>query len=171
MQRTKAIGLLHKQLVKDSCLSRQGIPDYVVTMRKPGENKKPVHGELSEFIGDKSTFENKGRLSIDIWQKYASPIWTDINATRTLQAAPGREHKDERHICPLQLDVIERCLQLWSNPGDLVMSPFAGIGSEGYSAIKLDRRFIGIELKESYWKAAVKNMRLAEHELSQTRLL
>jgi DNA modification methylase len=167
MQRTKAIGLLHKQMTKDSCMSRQGIPDYVVTMRKPGENKKPVQGELTEFIGDKSTFQNTGRLSIDIWQKYASPIWDDINATRTLQAAPGREHKDERHICPLQLDVIERCLQLWSNPGDLVLSPFAGIGSEGYCSIKYGRRFLGIELKESYWKTSIRNLKQAEYELSE----
>jgi hypothetical protein len=171
MQRTKALGLLHKQVVKDSCMSRQGIPDYLVTMRKPGLNDSPVAGPLDHFIGDKSTFQRTGNLSIDIWQRYASPVWADINPSRTLQARVAREHKDERHICPLQLDVIERCLQLWTNTGDLVLSPFAGIGSEGYCAIKMDRRFIGVELKESYWRTAITNIGLAEEELSQTRLL
>jgi len=171
MQRTKALGLLHKQIVKDSCMSRQGIPDYVVTMRKPGENPNRVVGQLTEFIGDPERFRQEGNLSIDIWQKYASPIWDDIRASRTLQASPAREEKDERHICPLQLDVIERCLQLWTNPGDLVLDPFAGIASTGYCALKMDRRFIGFELKESYWKTGCANMRMAEQELSQSRLL
>jgi hypothetical protein len=171
MQRTKALGLLHKQLVKDSCLSRQGIPDYVVTMRKPGENPRPVAGVLQEWIGDPARFKQSGNLSIDIWQKYASPIWDDIRPSRTLQRSPAREEKDERHICPLQLDVIERCLQLWSNPRDLIFSPFAGIGSEGYCAIKMDRRFLGIELKESYWTTMCANLRFAEDELAQSRLL
>lgn len=171
MQRTKALGLLHKQLVKDSCMSRQGIPDYVVTMRKPGDNPKPVPGVLQEWIGDPARFQQSGNLSIDIWQRYASPIWDDIRPSRTLQASPARDEKDERHICPLQLDVIERCLQLWTNPGDLVFDPFAGIASTGYSAIRMDRRFLGIELKESYFRTAVGNMQLAEQELSQSRLL
>lgn len=164
MQRTKAIGLLHKQLVKDSCMSRQGIPDYLVTMRKPGDNPRPVAGLLTEFIGDPSRFQPEGNLSIDIWQKYASPIWDDIRANRTLQASPAREEADERHICPLQLDVIERALQLWTNKGDLVLSPFAGIGSEGYCAVRMRRRFIGIELKKSYWKVGVKNLDRAVSE-------
>lgn len=171
MQRTKSIRLLHKQLVKDSTISANGIPDYVVTMRKPGDNEKPVAGKLAEFVGDPSTFKQTGDMSIDIWQRYASPIWSDIRATRTLQAAPGRAEDDEKHICPLQLDVIERCLQLWSNPGDLVLSPFAGIGSEGFVSIQMDRRFLGFELKESYWKQSIKNMRAAEDVLAQTRLL
>ena len=158
MQRTKALGLLHKQVVKDSCMSRQGIPDYVVTMRKPGDNPERVSGELEYFAGDKDVFENKGKMSIDVWQRYASPIWTDINPSNTLQYRSAREHNDERHICPLQLDVIERCVQLWSNPGDTVLSPFMGIGSEGYVAVKMDRRFVGIELKESYYAQAVKNL-------------
>ena len=162
MQRTKALGLLHKQVVKDSCMSRQGIPDYLVTMRKPGDNPNPVAGELDWFCGDPATFRNTGRLSIDIWQKYASPVWDDIRAGRTLQKSPAREANDERHICPLQLDVIERGLQLWSNEGDLILSPFAGIGSEGYCAVKMGRRFFGIELKPSYFRVAVKNMRHAE---------
>lgn len=158
MQRTKALGLLHRQVVKDSCMSRQGIPDYLVTMRKPGENPEPVAGELDYFVGDKSKFVHHGRLSIDIWQIYASPIWTDINPSNTLQYRSAREHKDERHICPLQLDVIERGIQLWSNPGDVVLSPFMGIGSEGHVAIERKRKFVGVELKESYYKQAVKNL-------------
>ena len=161
MQRTKALGLLHKQIVKDSCMSRQGIPDYLVTMRKPGDNTEPVKGELTYFAGDQSTFESKGRLSIDIWQRYASPVWMDINPSNTLQKASAREEKDERHICPLQLEVIERALQLWTNPNDLVLSPFAGIGSEGYQALKMDRRFVGIELKASYYEQARLNLQAA----------
>lgn len=149
MQRTKALGLLYKQLRKDSCMSRQGIPDYVVTMRKPGVNAEPVGHKPDEF-------------PVDLWQKWASPVWMDIDPTRTLQYRAARENEDERHICPLQLDVIERCLGLWSNPGDLVLSPFAGIGSEGWCALKAGRRFVGAELKSSYWKLAAKNLREAE---------
>ncbi len=162
MQRTKALGLLHKQVVKDSCMSRMGIPDYVCTFRKPGENPSPVHGELDHFVGDQSTFRRTGKLSIDIWQRYASPVWSDINPSNTLQFRQARDEKDEKHICPLQLDVIERCLQLWSNEGDVVLSPFAGIGSEGYQSILCGRKFVGIELKESYWKVACGNLRTAE---------
>lgn len=162
MQRTKALGLLHKQLVKDSCLSRQGIPDYLVTMRKPGDNPEPVAGELDHFAGDPATFKSHGRLSIDIWQRYASPVWMDINPSCTLQKESAREEKDERHICPLQLDVIERALQLWSNEGDVVLSPFMGIGSEGHVSLKLGRKFIGIELKRSYYDQAVSNLAAAE---------
>jgi hypothetical protein len=170
MQRTKAIGLLHKQLAKDSCMSRQGVPDYLVTMRKPGENNRPVAGELDHFAGDKNTFKSDGRLSIDIWQRYASPVWMDINQSNTLQHRSAREDKDERHICPLQLDVIHRALQLWTNEGDVVLSPFAGIGSEGYEAIKLSRRFIGIELKRSYYDQAVLNLKNADDERASTSL-
>lgn len=161
MQRTKALGLLHKQVVKDSCMSRQGIPDYLVTMRKPGENTKPVSGEFDRWIGDDS-FKSTGKLSIDLWQRYASPVWMDIRPNRTLQKESAREDKDERHICPLQLDVIERALELWSNPGDTVLSPFTGIGSEGYCALQMGRKFIGAELKESYWKQAVANLQNAK---------
>jgi len=169
MQRTKAIGLLHKQVVKDSCMSRQGIPDYLVTFRKPGENPNPVAGELDRWAGDNS-FVSSGRLSIDIWQRYASPVWMDINPSNTLQKASAREEKDERHICPLQLDVIDRALTLWSNPGDVVLSPFAGIGSEGYQSVKMGRKFIGVELKASYYKQARLNLKSAEEEL-QTIML
>lgn len=167
MQRTKALGLLHKQICKDSAMSRQGIPDYVVTMRKRGENPEPCDGPLTEFVGDQDTFENTGNMSIDIWQRYASPVWMDINPTNTLQYRSAREHNDERHICPLQLDVIERCIQLWSNPGDTVYSPFMGIGSEGYCALKMGRKFIGCELKESYYNQAVKNLEIASSERQQ----
>ena len=166
VSRTKALGLLHKQMVKDSAMSRNGIPDYLVTMRKPGDNPEHIKGTLDRFVGDASSFERRGKLSIDIWQKYASPIWTDINQSRTLQKTSARAHKDEKHICPLQLDVIERSLQLWTNDNDLVLSPFMGIGSEGFVAIKMGRRFIGIELKESYFKQAVKNLRRATRECS-----
>ena len=158
MQRTKALGLLHKQIKKDSCMSRQGIPDYVVTMRKPGENPERV-GHTNE------TFP------VELWQKYASPVWMDINPSDTLQFRMAREKNDERHMCPLQLQVIERCIELWSNPGDTVLSPFAGIGSEGYQAIKMGRKFLGVELKESYWKVACKNLAEAEKELTSQRLL
>jgi len=164
MQRTKAKGLLHKQICKDSCASRQGIPDYLVTMKKPGDNPEPVAGEFDHFCGDMSTFQAAGRLSIDVWQRYASPVWMDINPSNTLQKRSAREEKDERHICPLQLDVIHRALQLWTNPGDVVLSPFTGIGSEGYEAVKIGRRFVGVELKESYYRQAVKNLRAVEAE-------
>lgn len=169
MQRTKALGLLHKQVVKDSCMSRQGIPDYVCTFRKPGKNPEPVAGEFDHFAGDQEEFLKRkiGNLSIDIWQRYASPIWSDINQTNTLNARMGREHGDERHICPLQLDVIERLLQLWSNPGDIVLSPFAGIGSEGVGALRAGRKFVGIELKESYFEAAKKFLAAEESKLSR----
>lgn len=170
MQRTKALGLLHKQLVKDSCMSRQGIPDYLVTFRKPGDNQHPVAGELDRWVGD-NTFVPTGRLSIDIWQRYASPIWMDINPSRTLQKVSAREAKDERHICPLQLDVIERAVLLWSNEGDVVLSPFMGIGSEGYVAIQTDRKFVGIELKASYYNQSVENLTAVESETQSDLLI
>jgi superfamily II DNA or RNA helicase len=163
MQRTKAIGLLHKQMVKDSAMSRQGIPDYLVTVRKPGENKEPVEGELDRWIGEEG-FTSNGRLSIDLWQRYASPVWMDINPSKTLSKESARDEKDERHIAPLQLQVIERGIELWSNPGDLVFSPFTGIGSEGFVAIQTGRRFIGAELKRSYWAQACANIQRARAE-------
>lgn len=157
MQRTKALGLLYKQFKKDSALSRQGIPDYLVTMRKPGENPDPVTKNPDEF-------------PVDLWQRYASPVWFDINPSNTLQYTSAREAADEKHICPLQLEVIERAIRLWTNPGDLVLSPFAGIGSEGYVALQEGRRFVGVELKESYYKQAVANLRRAELERAQPTL-
>jgi DNA modification methylase len=143
MQRTKAIGLLYKQLKKDSALSRQGIPDYLVTMRKPGVNAEPITKDPEGF-------------PVGLWQNYASPVWMDIDQSNTLQRF--REEEDERHVCPLQLEVIERAVRLWTNPGDRVLSPFAGIGSEGYVAIKEKRKFIGVELKASYFRQARINL-------------
>lgn len=171
MQRTKSIALLHKQMVKDSTISRQGLPDYLLTFRKPGENSRPVAGKLDHWAGDPAAFQQSKNLSIDLWQKYASPVWMDINPSNTLQYRAAREQNDERHICPLQLDVIERALQLWSLPGDVVLSPFMGIGSEGFVSLKLHRKFIGVELKSSYFRQAVKNLRAAEqmaHENNST---
>lgn len=152
MQRTKALGLLHKQIKKDSCMSRQGIPDYLVTMRKPGDNPERVTHTDDTF-------------PVSLWQRYASPVWFDINPSKTLQKQSAREDEDERHICPLQLEVIERALELWTNPGDVVLSPFAGIGSEGYCALRASRRFVGAELKESYYTQAVANLRDAGKQL------
>jgi len=149
MQRTKALGLLYKQLKKDSALSRQGVPDYLVTMRKHGENPEPITHLPEEF-------------PVSLWQKWASPVWEDIDASDTLQRESAREHEDERHICPLQLEVIRRGIRLWSNSNDLVFSPFAGIGSEGYIAVQEERRFLGIELKESYFNQAILNLKTAK---------
>ena len=144
MQRTKALGLLHKQIKKDSTMSRMGIPDYVVTMRKPGDNPEAVTHTNESF-------------PVNQWQEYASPVWMDIRQSNTLNRKDARAEKDEKHICPLQLDEIERCIKLWTNPGDIVLDPFMGIGSSVYEAILLNRRGMGIELKESYYKQAVLN--------------
>jgi hypothetical protein len=168
MQRTKAIGLLHKQIVKDSAMCRQGVPDYLVTMRKPGENIKPISGELDHFAGE--DFKSEGRLSIDIWQRYASPVWPDINPSNTLQYRSARDNNDDKHICPLQLDVIHRALQLWSAEGDKVLTPFMGIGSEVYESLKLNRYGIGIELKDSYFKQAVRNIKSIYEEREQKEM-
>lgn len=151
MQRTKALGLLHKQIRKDSTMCRQGIPDYILTMRKPGENPERVSHTHETF-------------PVDVWQNYASPVWMDIKQSDTLQKKSARAEKDERHICPLQLDVIQRCIELWTNPNDIVLDPFAGIGSVPYVALKLGRRGIGIELKESYYEQAKANLCNAAHE-------
>ena len=169
MQRTKALGLLHKQIVKDSCMSRQGIPDYLVTFRKPGENPERVEGLFEHFAGENppKPASDKVKDSINIWQRYASPVWMDINPSDTLQRESARDEKDERHICPLQLQVIERALQLWSNPNDIVIDPFNGIGSSGYRALQMGRRYVGIELKESYYEQAVKNLKNAENSGNQ----
>jgi DNA modification methylase len=163
MQRTKALGLLHKQVVKDSCKSRQGLPDYLVTMRKPGINPEPVEGEFEYFVGDNPpTLTNSGKDSINIWQRYASPVWMDINPSDTLQYQSARETDSERHICPLALPVIERGLQLWTNQGDVVLDPFNGIGSSGYVALRNKRKYVGVELKESYYQASLANLAEAE---------
>jgi DNA modification methylase len=179
--------LMHKQIQKDSSMCRQGLPDYLITMRKPGESKPIAHPDgFTRFIGLDEPNARKGKPKIkygdfengdhkastnddpvyshQVWRRYASPVWMDIDQTRTLQRESAREEKDERHICPLQLDVIERAMELWSNPGDTVLSPFAGIGSEGFVALSMGRKFIGIELKASYWKQAAANLALAESE-------
>lgn len=179
MQRTKALGLLHKQIKKDSAMSRQGIPDYLVVMRKPGDNERPCSGEFTHYVGDNPPPSFKGAqyddgrwyftpegdgTSIDVWQRYASPVWDDINQTNTLNFREGRESDDERHICPLQLDVIERAMQLWTAPGDTVLTPFLGIGSEAYVAVHMGRKAIGVELKSSYFQLAKRNMSMAERQ-------
>lgn len=175
MQRTKALGLLHKTIRKDSAMSRQGIPDYLVTMRKPGDNDEPIaHDE-----------NGSNPIPVKVWQRYASPVWATtrghddegfkvcvgdldgsdtgtINPSETLQKESAREDNDERHICPLQLSVIRRALRLWTNPNDIVLSPFAGIGSEGYVSIQEGRRFVGAELKGSYFKQASANLASVE---------
>ena len=148
MQRTKALGLLHKQIRKDSAMNRQGIPDYIVTMRKPGDNPERISHTHETF-------------PVDVWQNYASPVWMDIRQSDTLQKKSAREDRDERHICPLQLEVIQRCIELWTNPGDIVLDPFAGIGSVPYVAVTMGRRGIGIELKDSYYKQAKNNLEIA----------
>lgn len=145
MQRTKALGLLHKTIKKDSSMSRQGLADYLVIFRKPGVNDKPISHTAEEF-------------PVQMWQRYASPVWFDIDQSRTLNFRDAREEDDVKHICPLQLDVIERAMDLWTAPDDLVFSPFTGVGSEGYTAVKMGRRFIGSELKPSYYEQAIKNM-------------
>lgn len=145
MQRTKSLGLLHKQVKKDSCMSRQGLADYLVTMRKPGDNPERVSHTDEAF-------------PVSEWQKYASPVWMDIDPSDTLQHMSAREDEDEKHICPLQLEVIRRALRMWSNPGDTVLSPFMGIGSEGHCALEMKRRFVGIELKQSYYEQAKRNL-------------
>jgi hypothetical protein len=150
MQRTKNHGLLYKQLRKDSSASRQGMADYVIAFRKWGEG-----------LGDAPVTHTHEEFPLDRWQAWASPIWTDIRQTNVLQYRDARSDEDERHICPLQLDVIERCVRLWSNPGDTILSPFAGIGSEGYVALKHGRKFVGVELKPEYFAAAVTNLRRA----------
>ncbi|PYE89617.1 DNA-methyltransferase [Phyllobacterium leguminum] len=183
-QRTKSIRLLHKQITKDSTISGQGLADYIVTFRKPGENPEPVDGMFDGWVGDhsldismeayKRDIERRAAewdgpdpykpwpfpmwVSVLVWQRYASPVWSDIDPTRTLQYRNARDEKDEVHISPLQLDVIERCIELWSNPGDVVLTPFLGIGSEVYSAVEMGRRGIGFEIKDKYFIQAAKNI-------------
>jgi DNA modification methylase len=181
MQRTKALGLLHKTIRKDASMSRQGIPDYLITMRKPGQNDEPVSHE-SDNLRD-----------VEVWQRYASPVWatmrgedsegfticrgdtvpgdasSTVDPSDTLQYRSAREHNDERHICPLQLEVIRRALRLWTNPGDRILSPFAGIGSELVTAVEEGRFAVGAELKRSYYEQAARNLQEAANP-AQTSL-
>ncbi|WP_421581114.1 DNA-methyltransferase [Shinella sp. M31] len=179
-QRTKSIRLLHKQLVKDSAISGQGLADYMLVFRKAGDNDAPVSGMLDRFVGEGldvtqdgyDAYCRQGRAarsdfkpwpfemwrSVLIWQRYASPVWMDIRQTRTLQYRAARDHQDEQHISPLQLDVIERCIDLWSAPGETVLTPFLGIGSEVYVAADRGRKGIGFELKDTYFRQAKRNL-------------
>lgn len=154
MQRTKALGLLYKQLQKDSTRSRQGMPDYVLVFRKT-----PADEKASDPVG-----QDAAQFPVLQWQKWADPVWFDIRQTDVLNVQAAREDKDEKHLCPLQLDLIERAIRLWSNPGDTVLSPFMGIGSEGYVSLKCGRRFVGAELKSAYFKQAIKNLQMKEAE-------
>lgn len=177
-QRTKSIRLLHKQVMKDAGLSGQGLADYVVVFRKPGENASPISGPFTDFVGvgldisreaydrhaaqlraeGKTPWPYATWVSVLIWQRYASPVWMDIDQTRTLQYRAARDAADEQHISPLQLDVIERCIDLWSLPGEVVLTPFLGIGSEVFSAVERGRRGVGFELKPTYFRQAVRNL-------------
>lgn len=191
MQRTKALGLLYKQLKKDSARSRQGVPDYLVTMRKPGDNPDPVTKDPAEFPvelwqQEASPVWTYGEddppvkqlldwlrgffrrpEDLPVWLRFPDPVWMDINPSDTLQYRSAREHNDERHICPLQLEVIRRGIRLWTNPGDVVLSPFAGIGSELVVALEMGRKAIGAELKRSYYEQAARNCQATEQAAHQ----
>lgn len=170
--RTKALGLMHKQIQKDSSMCRQGLPDYICTFRKPGTNPEPIshpHG-FTSYHGTDEPRQSGIQYSHNVWRHYADDVWLDIDQTKTLNYRMAREKEDERHICPLQLDTIARCIDLWSNKGDIVLSPFTGIGSEGYQAVLMGRRFVGIELKPSYYKFAVKHLEMASNKPKQLEL-
>lgn len=152
--RTKSKGLLFVQMRKDASWSRPALADYILIMRAPGENATPIVPDISN----------------EDWIEWARPVWYGIKETDTLQTAPARSEDDERHICPLQLGTIDRCVRLWSNPGETVLSPFAGIGSEGYQAVKRGRRFVGVELKPEYWRVAAANLARAERETTAPTL-
>lgn len=157
MVRTNALGLLHKQLRKDSAMSRMGLPDYIIVMRKQGDNPKPIEHTTEEYPVSK-------------WQKIAEPVWMEIDQSNTLNAVIARDEKDERHIVPLQLDTIKNCIELYSNPGDIVIDPFGGIASTGYQALKMGRKTIMIELKDSYYEQGVRNLKQAELENNQVSI-
>ncbi len=167
--RTKDQGLLFKSLANDSSRMHMALADYLLQFRKPGDNLEPIRAGISERYGNPD-----GCITAEEWIEWASPVWYragegypgGIRETDVLNVAVARDDRDERHIAPLQLGVIERAVKLWSNPGDLVFSPFAGIGSEGYMALKLGRRFAGVELKDSYFETACRNLAAAEGQLS-----
>ncbi len=164
MTRTKALGLLHKQIKKDAAMSRVGIPDYLMVFRKPGEHLNPV-------IHQDKDYNAPNYLPVDMWQKIASPVWMDINYSNTLNVKGARDEEDQKHICPLQLDTIERSLHLWTNEGDTVYTPFAGIGSELFQSIKMNRKAKGGELKKSYFDLAAKNCKNIEADIMSTLTL
>jgi DNA modification methylase len=171
--RTKSLGLMHKQIQKDSSRCRAGLPDYLITMRKPGECEIPIEHQdgITCYYGNDEPKISGIKYSHLVWQKYASPVWMDIRQSNTLNKVNARDGKDEKHICPLQLDVIARCLELWSYKGDVIYSPFAGIGSEGYQAILMNRKFLGCELKESYYKCAIDNLKMANEKKNEGLLI
>lgn len=162
--RTKAIGLMHKQLCKDSAMCRAGLPDYLIAFRKPGESEDFVRKQdgLKTFYGENPP--ESGTLTHERWRRYASPVWMDIRMNNTLQHKAARDGNDERHICPMSLDISKRAVHLWSNEGDVVLTPFMGIGSEVYSAVELNRFGIGFELKTSYYDQAEKNIESLKRE-------
>lgn len=168
--RTKALGLMHKQLCKDSSMSRAGLPQYLLAFRKIGENESAIAhpNGLESFAGENEP--KTGTLSHERWRRYASPVWMDIRPTRTLNATAAREDKDERHVAPMALDIIERALTLWSNEGDVVLDPFTGIGSTAYCAVRMRRRALGVELKRAYFEQAVSNVRAAIVERDSPRM-
>jgi hypothetical protein len=167
--RTKDQGLLFKSLATDASRMHMALADYMLQFRKPGDNVEPIRAGISEKYGNP-----EGWITAEEWIEWAAPVWYragdnypgGIRETDVLNAAVAREDRDERHIAPLQLGVIERAVKLWSNPGDLVFSPFTGIGSEGYVALQHGRRFVGTELKESYWRTAARNLQAAEGQMS-----
>ena len=165
MQRTKALGLLHKQIKKDSCRCRMGIPDYIIIMRKDGDNPEPVTHTNETF-----PVTEWQELASPIWEYEFSPMWWDIRQTDTLNVKMARDGRDERHICPLQLPVIDRLLKMYTNENDIVFTPFMGIGSEVYQSVKNHRRGLGVELKETYFKCAVDNLKMLEMENAQMSL-
>lgn len=149
--RTKAQALMFVTKNRDSSMTRPALADYLLLFRKPGDNDIPIKTDVTN----------------DEWIEWARPVWLDIKETNTLNVRVARDNADERHICPLQLDFIERCVRLWSNPGETVFSPFAGIGSELYVAVQHGRRALGIELKPSYWRVAVNNLRSLDAQKDQ----
>lgn len=175
--RTKNLTLAHKQIITDSTRCGMGTPDYIVTMRKPGINPEPVSrkrgferyiGEEEEPTAPKKDDPRTNKYSHYVWQRYASPVWMDIKQTNTLNTLMAKDQNDEKHICPLQLQTIGRCLELWTNPNDIVLSPFMGIGSEGYVSLGMGRRFVGIELKDSYYNQSVKNLKSVSKKMGQS---
>ncbi len=165
--RTKALGLMHKTLCKDSSMARAGIPQYLLAFRKPGVNKDPIaHANgLDYFVGENPPTTG-ANLSHERWRRYASPVWMDIDFTKTLNVQLARDPDDERHLCPMALDITERAMWLWSNPGDTIMSPFMGIGSEGHVALNMGRKFVGVELKPSYFATATRTLARANRQTS-----
>lgn len=172
-RRTRMRGLMHKMIVNDSSFCRTAGPDYVLVFRKSGKNQEPVthkHG-LKTYAGETPIPEHliakyrnyegdqrKNLLSHWIWRRYASPVWMDIRSGRLMPYEDAKENEEEKHVCPLQLDVIERCLTLWSNPGDVVLTPFLGVGSEAFQAVRMGRKAIGFELKQTYFRQAKLNV-------------